>query len=435
MQTPLMPTSATSLATRPDMQLAEALFTQLRSASFDGLGITRDSYGKGEQAAHDLMVETARALDLEVTYDGARNLYVTLAGRDRNAPCAMTGSHLDSVPAGGNFDGAAGVVAGMAVLAGWRRAGYVPPTDVVVMGVRAEESTWFPYSYLGSKAAFGLVDRAALELTRSDTGRTLASHLADIGGNPADFGKPWLDPKKIGRFVELHIEQGPVLIEAGLPVGIVTGIRGALRYRDARALGTYAHSGAVPRRSRHDAVRAAALLIAAIDADWERLEDAGKDLVITFGKLSTNPLQHAFSKVAGEIDICVDVRSLHTDTLEEVDGLFKQRAAEIGALARVAFELGERTGSAPAVMDDAIQSQLTQAARDRAIPFIAMASGAGHDAAVFAQRGIPTGMIFVRNDCGSHNPDEKMDLADFALGTQLLADALCHSSTSPIKET
>lgn len=89
---------------------------------------------------------------------------------------------------------------------------------------------------------------------------------------PAAFGGAWLDPARIARFVELHIEQGPVLVDEALPVGIVTGIRGSLRYRDARILGSYAHSGAVPRTGRRDAVRAAALLVAAIDDDWEQLE-------------------------------------------------------------------------------------------------------------------------------------------------------------------
>ncbi|GGX21924.1 Zn-dependent hydrolase [Pigmentiphaga litoralis] len=412
----------------PDITLAGTLFDTLRQNSLDGTGITRDSYGKGEQAAHDLIIRTAQSLDLEVAIDGTRNLYVTLPGVDRSAPCTMTGSHLDSVPAGGNYDGAAGVVAGMAVLAGWRAAGLTPPHDMTVMGVRAEESTWFPYSYLGSKGAFGQIDSAAvLALPRSDTGRSLASHLTECGGDPATFGQAWLSPDRIARFVELHIEQGPVLIEAGLPVGVVTGIRGAIRYRDARAVGTYAHSGAVPRRSRHDAVRAAALFIAAIDQDWERLEDAGRDLVITFGKLSTNPAQHAFSKVAGEIDICMDIRSLEPETLIEVDALLARRAAEIADRARVQFVLGERTGSAPAVMDVAIIAQLSDAAKALGIPAMRIASGAGHDAAVFAQNGIPTGMIFVRNDRGSHNPEEAMDMNDFAMGARLLAHALCPS--------
>lgn len=413
----------------PEMALAASLFDQLRQDSFDGRGVTRDAYGPGEQRAHDLMKRTAVELGLEVSVDSALNLYINLPGRDRGAPRAMTGSHLDSVPCGGNFDGAAGVVAGIAVLAGWRRAGFVPDTDVVVMAVRAEESTWFPYSYLGSKAAFGKVARDVLQLRRSDTQRTFAEHLAECGGDPARFGEAALTPSRIARFVELHIEQGPVLVETGVPVGVVTGIRGSLRYRDAQVLGQYAHSGAVPRRSRQDAVRAAALLIAAVDADWEAMENAGDDLVVTFGKFFTDPAQHAFSKVAGEARLCIDVRSLHQPTLEKFDRVLQRRAAELAGAARVRFELGPRTGSEPATMDAGIQDELSQSAKRHGIPALAMASGAGHDAAVFAQMGVPTGIVFVRNDSGSHNPDEKMELEDFAKGAALLGDVLAISRT------
>lgn len=408
----------------PDLALAGELFAQLRRDGHDGVGITRDAYGPGEQRAHDEALRLARTLGLEIARDAALNLYMTLPGQDRRAPRSMTGSHLDSVPAGGNYDGAAGVVAGLAVLAGWRRAGFVPPADVTVMAVRAEESTWFPYSYLGSKAAFGRVGRDALQLRRADTGRTLAEHLAECGGDPAAFGQAWLDPARIARFVELHIEQGPVLVDEALPVGIVTGIRGSLRYRDARVLGSYAHSGAVPRAGRRDAVRAAALLVAVIDEDWERLEAQGRDLVVTFGKFSTNPAQHAFSKVAGEVDLCVDVRSQDRAVLDEVDALLGAHARRLERSTGTRIELGARTGSEPALMDAGIQQALQASAARHGIAVRCLASGAGHDAAVFAQHGVPTGMVFVRNEHGSHNPDEHMDMDDFALGARLLADVL-----------
>lgn len=404
--------------------LARDLFNALQDSSFDGVGITRDAYGPGEQRAHDLIADMAADFNLEIKRDAALNLYVTLPGADRAAPVRMTGSHLDSVPAGGNYDGAAGVVAGMSVLAACRQAGIVPPVDLTVMGIRAEESTWFPYSYLGSKAAFGMVDRGELSMKRQDTGRSLADHIADCGGNPNDFGSAWLNPTDIERFVELHIEQGPVLVEANLPVGVVTGIRGSFRYRDACILGEYAHSGATPRLSRRDAVRAAALWIAAVDADWAEWEKLERDLVITFGKISTNPLVHAFSKVSGQVDLCVDVRSLEAAFLEEMDVLMQRRLAEVAQRTGVTAQLGDRSGSMPAKMDATLQVRMMEMAKMRSIGCRLMASGAGHDAAVFAQRGIATGMIFVRNACGSHNPNEKMDLDDFTQGAQLLADVL-----------
>ncbi|WP_246580073.1 M20/M25/M40 family metallo-hydrolase [Candidatus Sodalis endolongispinus] len=235
--------------------LAQRLFTELHGLSFDGSGICRDSYGEGEQRAHDLLRHTAEALVLRVATNAALNLYMTLPGRLPAAPAVITGSHLDSVPCGGNFDGAAGVLAGMAVLAGWVATGFQPQRDVTVMAIRAEESAWFPISYLGSKAAFGLLPPAAMETPRADNGRTLAQHFADNGADAARLlaAPPWLSAAAVACFIELHIEQGPVLLDCGLPLGLVSGICGSLRYRAARCLGRYAHSGATPRGHRQDA--------------------------------------------------------------------------------------------------------------------------------------------------------------------------------------
>lgn len=123
--------------------LARRLFDAMRQHTHDGIGITRASYGPGEQYAHDLMAETAAELGLEIERDAALNTYMTLPGRDRSAPRVLIGSHLDSVAQGGNFDGAAGVVAGLTALAALRAAGHAPAADVTVMGIRAEESAWF----------------------------------------------------------------------------------------------------------------------------------------------------------------------------------------------------------------------------------------------------------------------------------------------------
>jgi N-carbamoyl-L-amino-acid hydrolase len=233
-----------------DTSLAERLFRTLRERSLDTPGVTRASYGPGEQMAHDLVRAESESLGLEVATDAAGNLYATLPGRDRRAPAFVVGSHLDTVPHGGNYDGAAGVVAGLSALAGLRRAGIMPTRDVTVMGIRAEESTWFNASYIGSRAALGLLAPEELDtVRRSDTGRSLGDHLTEAGLDPAALGrKPaHLEPARVHGFIEVHIEQGPLLVERGIPTAIVTGIRGAFRYREARCVGQWAHSGAVPR--------------------------------------------------------------------------------------------------------------------------------------------------------------------------------------------
>lgn len=412
----------------PDLRLASTLFAALRDASWDGVGVTRDTYGAGEQRAHDIVAATARDIGLEVTTDAALNLYMTLPGRDRSLPAVVTGSHLDSVPRGGNYDGAAGVIAGLAVLAGWVAAGHRPEADTTVMAIRAEESVWFPVSYAGSKAAFGLLPRGATALMRHDGLGTLGECIDRLGGDSAalDAGRAHLDPARIARFVELHIEQGPALLREGLTAGIVTGIRGSFRYREAKVLGQYGHSGATPRQHRQDAVVAIAGLVSALNERWEEFESEGCDLSLTFGRVFTDPEQADFSKVPGRVDFCIDVRSFEPDTLVRFEKVLKTEIAKAEQRTGTRFELGTRTASTPAPMDTALQTLLLDSARTLRIPARAMPSGAGHDAATFALQGVPTAMIFIRNENGSHNPDEKMEMADFAAGTRILGVALAH---------
>jgi beta-ureidopropionase / N-carbamoyl-L-amino-acid hydrolase len=409
-----------------DLALASTLFDGLAEDGADTPGITRDSYGGGEERAHTRIAALARAWGLEVRTDAALNLYVTFPGRDRSLPAAFTGSHLDSVPCGGNFDGAAGVVAGMTVFGRWLRNGYVPPHDCTVMAVRAEESAWFPLSYIGSKAAFGMLSGDDLDVRRSDDGRTLTERMHALGGDPDSVrrGEAHLAPHAIGRFVELHIEQGPMLVEQGLPVGIVTGIRGAFRFRHAQAIGEYAHSGAAVRAMRRDAMFAVAHLITVLDRDWDDAQAEGRDLVITFGRVETDPKRADFSKVPGHVSFSVDVRSIEPDTLQRMEARVRERCAEITARLGVEFDLGLQTHSKPAAMDAALRASLLEGATKYGIPAMEMASGAGHDAAIFAGQGIPTAMIFVRNENGSHNPDEAMTMDDFACALQLLEYAM-----------
>ena len=406
----------------PDFHLAGELFDTLRQQSSDGVGVTRDSYGEGEQRAHHSVAALAATLGLEVRRDAALNLYMTLPGRDRQAPVRMTGSHLDSVPRGGNSEGAAGVVAGLAILPAWRSRGYVPATDVTVMAIRAEESAWFPVSYIGSKAAFGKLPAAALDAMRQDDSGTLDRHIETSGGDLGRIraGESHLDPRRIDRFVELHIEQGPVLVEAGEAVGIVTGICGSLRYRSACGLGAYMHSGATPRSHRRDAVVAVSALVLAMHEAWTALEEEGHELTVTTGRMATDPKQADFSKVAGRVDFCIDLRSRSADTLLEMERRTFAAVARISERFDVAFDLGPRTLTDAGAMDQDLRTQLHAEASALGMHCREMPSGAGHDAAMFAGMGVPTAMIFVRNAHGSHNPDEAMTMDDFAQACRLL---------------
>lgn len=411
----------------PETALAGQLFDHLRKKSKGRLGVTRASYGEGEQMAHELMQAIGQTLGLEKRIDAAGNLYLTLPGRDRSLPTIMTGSHLDSVPEGGNYDGAAGVVAGMAMLARWRRAGLQPRHDITVMGVRAEELSWFPAPYIGSRAAFGLLEPEALDnCRRPDTGRTLAEHMKDGGFEPERIRtrERQLDPTRIKCFLELHIEQGPVLVQKGLPVGIVTGIRGNLRYRDGHVIGRYGHAGAEPRESRQDAVLAGVEFVGRLEQLWLAHEAAGKDLVATVGQFHTDTAVHTMTKIPGELWFSMDIRSEDNAVLLAIDRELRTIAAEIGARRGVTIDLGACTNALPGPIDKRHRARLERLAGALGIPALSLASGAGHDSAVFGTQGVPTAMIFVRNDHGSHNPHEAMDLADFAQGLRLLVAAV-----------
>ena len=420
---------ASRLAAHVDaaMPLAQAIFDDVRAKTADTIGVSREPYGPGEQVAVDRLVEAARSLDLDVANDPFGNVYLTMPGADRSKPRWIVGSHVDSVPNGGNFDGFAGVVSGVTALAAFRHAGVKPPCDVTVMGIRAEEvSSWYGghhLGHIGSRAALGLLPPEELDsAVHSTTGRSLRSHMqaAGVDTNAVRLGKSHIDPARYRGYLELHIEQGPVLDEKKIPVGIVTAIRGATRARSCRCIGAYTHSGAVPHEYRSDAVMATVELVHALDREWERIRSSGGDLVLTVGKLYTDANRHALTKVPGEAHFVLDVRSQDLATLEHMTALARELTERIGRERRVKFELSPFSLQQPAAMDADFRARLAEGCTTLDIPAMDIPSGAGHDAQDFAHAGIRSAMIFVRNTHGSHNPDEAMDMADFALGTRLM---------------
>ncbi|WP_251976232.1 Zn-dependent hydrolase [Salinicola avicenniae] len=406
-----------------DLSLIDTLFSRLAAPYAEQIGITRDAYGEGEQRAHELFIETASALGLAVEQDAAGNHFAIYPGEDRDQPAWVVGSHLDSVPQGGNFDGAAGVVAGLIAVAALRERGITPPRDIIVAAFRAEESTWFPASYLGSRSALGKLAAEELALTRADTGRTLAEHLRDCGGDPdaVATGDNWLGQRALHGMLELHIEQGPTLETEKRSVGIVTGIAGSFRYREARCFGEWGHSGAVAKPYRHDALMAFAELAMALEQAWDTLEQDGRRATVTVGQIATPPAQHAFSKIPGEVGFCLDVRSEDPAVLVDLEATLQTTIERLERERGVRFDLGPRTASTPAPMSAALTQRAATLATQLKISHRLMPSGAGHDAATFANAGVPTQMLFVRNQHGSHNPFEAMRIEDFVEGIRVLA--------------
>lgn len=403
-------------------RLAGRVMERLAEATTDAPGITRVAYGPGERFAHDLVRKEAEKLGATARVDAAGNLYLTLKGRNPDLPAIVIGSHLDSVPHGGNFDGAAGVVAGLAVMAELVGQKIQPARDLILMVTRAEEAVWFPLSYPGSQAALGLLEPQALEARRSDSGRTLAEHMLEEGFDPDAVrrGVSGIDTSRIAAFVEVHIEQGPRLVAAGVPVGIVTGIAGGFRYVDATCLGAYGHSGAEPRFARHDSVLGFADLVAGLEAEWDALEREGHEATITFGRVQSDPSQHGGSRVLGELRFTLDVRSAEAAVLERIEARLQALFAEVGAKRGVVFEAGPRFTWEPATMAPALIVGLDRAAQDMQMRVPHVPSGAGHDAATFAGASVPSAMLFVRNENGSHNPHESMEIADLDQAIRLL---------------
>ncbi|TPJ55441.1 Zn-dependent hydrolase [Mesorhizobium sp. B2-7-1] len=403
-------------------ELAGRVLDTLAEATTDAPGITRIAYGPGERFAHDLVRNEAEKLGAVARVDAAGNLYLTLSGRNPDLPAIVIGSHLDSVAHGGNFDGAAGVVAGLAVMAELAVQGVRLPRDLVVLATRAEEAVWFPLSYPGSQAALGLLEPQALEARRSDSGRTLAEHMREEGFDPDAVrrGVPGIDAAQIAAFIEVHIEQGPRLVAAEAPVGIVTGIAGGFRYVDAKCFGAYAHSGAEPRFARHDAVLGFADLIAGLEAEWDALESEGHEATITFGRVQSDRTQHGGSRVLGELGFTLDVRSAEAAVLDRIENRLHGTLAEVGSKRGVAFEHGPRFTWEPATMSPDLIGRLDRAATELQMRAPHVPSGAGHDAATFAGANIPTAMLFVRNENGSHNPHEAMEIADLDQAIRLL---------------
>ena len=423
--------SAVIGAVMSQKQDVTALFDELRAGSRGGDGVTRDTYGPGEQFAHRLIAARADAMGLETRRDHAANLYMTLPGADRRTPCLMTGSHLDSVGNGGNFDGAAGVIAGLVAIRSLQQLGLRPHCDVTTVATRAEESVWFQVSYIGSRSAFGVLPAGALEAKRVDTGRSLAEHMAECGAaiDEVRAGKAALEASSIRAFVELHIEQAPQLVEAGIPVAVGTGVPGNFRYPQVRIAGEYAHVG-LPRRFRHDTVLAASEFAIGLDEIWKSSDASGRPMAFTIGRFHTDPNEHALTKVAGEMALSLDVRAYDEAHLAELEGAVLHLAEGVGQKRGVRFHLGVRTSADVAPSHPVVFARLMDAAKELGIPTMALASPASHDTATFTVAGVPSAMLFVRNANGSHNPREAMEIDDFLQATAVLTHWLAAEAMS-----
>ncbi|MFM0738026.1 allantoate amidohydrolase [Paraburkholderia xenovorans] len=408
--------------------LAQKLFDDIRGISSDGVGVTRDSYGEGETATANYLRQFAENEGLHVETDRAANLIFSLPDTHEQDASIWVGSHLDSVPQGGNFDGLAGIIAGLLCMVTQKQRGQSSATPLRVIAFRGEESAWFGKAYMGSGSIFGKLSADDLKLKHRSTGKPLSSYMERVGADTTAIASQELlfDKKKAKAYLELHIEQGPIMVARRIPLGVVPGIRGNVRHNRVTCVGEAGHSGAVPRWLRRDAMFAVAELITRLDEHWRVLLERGIDLVVTAGIVGTDPAEHSISRIPGTVNFSFEARSKSHETLEGFYQLMRSECASIERERSVRFDFDRRLESAPAVMDEKICTALAESCGRNGTPYETVPSGAGHDASLFANAGIPSGMLFIRNENGSHNPHEAMDLEDFLLGVQVLSDTIDH---------
>ena len=325
---------------RDGVKFCRTIFDTVRKMSADGLGVTRQGYSQTETDVINYLPSIGAELGMEIHTDPAGNVWMTYPGRNRELNSFVTGSRADSVPQGGNYDGLAGVTAALCVAWWMRRNNFTPERDYVVLVMRCEESSFFGKAYVGSLAITGRLTDADMMLKHRTENTTLGECVAACGFRAADLtsGKPLLDLSKIEAFVELHIEQGPTLDSSSTErVGIVTGIRGNVRHRCVRCIGQTAHSGAVDKQYRHDALLATVELLHRMDRHWDEWLGKGADLVFTVGVMHTGRTA-AISVIPGEVEFTVDMRSLSMDTVEQFHDLMVREAEAVARERGVKFE-------------------------------------------------------------------------------------------------
>jgi allantoate deiminase len=371
-------------------------------------GVTRLGLSVAEQRACELVSSWMVADGLEVSWDATGNLFGRRRGTDPAAPEIWSGSHLDTVPDGGRFDGALGVL--VALDAACRLAAEPLPATLAVCVFRDEEGCRFGRGLFGSQAVCGRLCEADLERTDADgvSVRAALSALGFIGLRGPRAPLP-------GAFVEVHIEQGPVLDRAGVPVAAATSITGMAGYT-MRFIGESGHAGTLPMTGRRDAFLAVAEFALALRDEVLRLGDT----VATVGDVRI--ADGAANVVPGLVEATVDVRA---PTIESLTAM-AEAAPRLARATGLEVEIEVAMFDPPVPLSAAVRQALRDAARAEGVPLLDLASGAGHDAGILASAGVEAGMLFVRSRNGgvSHRPEELSDEADIALASALLTRSL-----------
>ena len=401
-------------------RLRTAIAELARYGGRDDGGVARETLTEIDLQARRYLIARARALGCSVAVDDCANLFFRRPGRS-DLPPVLTGSHVDTQPVGGKLDGAYGIIAGLEVLQALQDAGLQTERPVEVVIWTNEEGSRFGPGCMGSSAYVDPARLAAYRAVRDGSqqsfGEAVDRALQAIPDVPR---RPLQQP--LASFIELHIEQGPVLETAGVALGVVTGIQSVRWYR-VKVSGVAAHAGTTPMELRTDAMAACIQMAHRLYAEAALRQASG--LRLTLGRWVVGP--NSINTIPGEVEFTIDMRCVDEGVLAAFDAVMREILQAHAGRARVALEpIFERKPTHfPAAMTALVEEACAHASRLAGQPApMALTSGAFHDAMYLADH-CPTAMLFVPSKNGiSHNASEETDHDDLVLGTQALAYAV-----------
>jgi len=371
--------------------------------SEDADGIRRTFLSPPMRDVHRAITEWLTPLQTTSRVDAAGNLRVVYPAADHHAPSLLIGSHLDTVPNAGAYDGILGVVLAIALLSACDGRQY--PFTIEVVGFSEEEGVRFGTPFIGSRALVGTLDEETLN--RRDTqGISISKAISNFGLNPAEIPQAAIGDDTLG-YIEFHIEQGPVLEKAGHALGVVEAIAGQSRMQFT-FVGHANHAGTTPMNLRHDALAAAAEWISAVEHHAQNTSG----LVATVGAIQAKP--GAVNVIASEAQLSLDVRHQTDEARKRAVDYFVRQAEDIAMRRGLRVRSKKLMDQQAVPMDSFLINQVAEAVRRAGSEPFRMVSGAGHDAMILAAK-VPSAMIFLRTPGGiSHDPSESVKVEDVA---------------------
>jgi len=372
-------------------------------------GVSRVAFSDADLAGRTYIMELMRNADLDVRVDTAGNIIGRRAGRHDGLPPILFGSHIDSVPGGGNYDGDVGVIAAIEVIELLNENGIETRHPLEVVSFTDEEG-----GLTGSRAIIGKLTEEAMQVI-SHSGMAIRDGIRHVGGDPDRLDLAVRKPGELAAYIELHIEQGAILDEENIDIGVVEGIVG-IRWWDVTVEGMANHAGTTPMNRRRDAMVTAAELTLAINRIASELE--GRQ-VATVGRIQASP--GAPNVIPGRVTMSLEIRDLDAAKLQRVFDLIEAEAGRIAEARSTLIQFEEvDVASPPAPTDDRMRDIIASAADELGLSYRRMPSGAGHDAQDLTLIA-PTGMIFVPSVDGiSHSPQEFTSAQDMANGASVL---------------